>query len=88
MDQSLFERLDSENNTVTLTSQYRMNQRIMSLANKVTYKDQLTIGIDEIGNATLNIPNKSVRINFLRVLIYVNLPTLNKNAFTISLTGT
>ncbi|XP_015518231.1 DNA replication ATP-dependent helicase/nuclease DNA2 isoform X1 [Neodiprion lecontei] len=60
MDQSLFERLDNENNTVTLTLQYRMNQRIMSVANQITYKGQLTIGADDIGMATLHIPDKSV----------------------------
>ncbi|XP_046738978.1 DNA replication ATP-dependent helicase/nuclease DNA2 [Diprion similis] len=60
MDQSLFERLDNENNTVTLTSQYRMNQRIMFVANQVTYKGQLTIGADDVGSATLHIPDRSV----------------------------
>lgn len=60
MDQSLFDRLDSVNNTITLTSQYRMNRRIMSVANEVTYKGQLTVGTYEIGEATLQIPDESV----------------------------
>ncbi|XP_026669989.1 DNA replication ATP-dependent helicase/nuclease DNA2 [Ceratina calcarata] len=43
-DESLFSRLDNENNTVELNLQYRMNRRIMHVANKFTYRDMLKSG--------------------------------------------
>ncbi|XP_076168261.1 DNA replication helicase/nuclease 2 isoform X2 [Ptiloglossa arizonensis] len=51
-DESLFARLDSPNNTVKLTKQYRMNKSIMHLANKLTYNDTLEAGSTSIENAT------------------------------------
>ena len=60
MNESLFSRLDSENNTVALTQQYRMNTCIMDVANKLTYHDQLEVGNETIGKATLPITNVSV----------------------------
>ncbi|XP_015433477.1 PREDICTED: DNA replication ATP-dependent helicase/nuclease DNA2 [Dufourea novaeangliae] len=54
-DESLFARLDSENNTVILPKQYRMNKSIMRLANKLTYNDKLEVGNTLIENATLDI---------------------------------
>nr|XP_012144829.1 PREDICTED: DNA replication ATP-dependent helicase/nuclease DNA2-like isoform X3 [Megachile rotundata] len=53
-DESLFVRLDSENNTVILTEQYRMNKYIMNLANKLTYNDRLKAGNNSIENAVFN----------------------------------
>ncbi|XP_033337738.2 DNA replication helicase/nuclease 2 [Megalopta genalis] len=53
-DESLFARLDSNNNTVNLTKQYRMNKNIMQLANKLTYNDMLEAGNLLVENATLN----------------------------------
>lgn len=58
--ESLFKRLDSENNTVTLFVQYRMNMEIMTLANKITYEDQLEVGNESVGNATLHFKNNQV----------------------------
>ena len=55
-DESLFLRLDSENNTVNLTKQYRMNRKIMHLANKLTYNDMLEVGNTTIENATFSAP--------------------------------
>ncbi|XP_076683679.1 DNA replication helicase/nuclease 2 isoform X2 [Andrena cerasifolii] len=55
-DESLFLRLDSENNTVNLTKQYRMNRNIMHLANKLTYNDTLEAGNTTIENATFPAP--------------------------------
>lgn len=52
-DESLFIRLDSDNNTVNLLKQYRMNRRIMKLANDVTYRDKLVSGNKQVENATL-----------------------------------
>ncbi|XP_070169589.1 DNA replication ATP-dependent helicase/nuclease DNA2 [Polyergus mexicanus] len=52
-DESLFIRLDSDNNTVNLSKQYRMNGRIMRLANDATYRGQLVSGNKQVENATL-----------------------------------
>lgn len=59
-DESLFKRLDSEEATVTLTLQYRMNKTITKLANDVTYKGSLKCGNDTVASATLNIPSPLV----------------------------
>ncbi|XP_011497462.1 PREDICTED: DNA replication ATP-dependent helicase/nuclease DNA2 [Ceratosolen solmsi marchali] len=59
MNESLFFRLNSENNTISLLLQYRMNKCIMNTANKLTYNNQLRIGNEIIGNATLPVTNKA-----------------------------
>lgn len=56
-DESLFQRLDSEVATVTLTLQYRMNKTITKLANDITYKGSLKCGNDAVAMATLRIPS-------------------------------
>jgi len=52
-DESLFVRLDTDNNTVNLSKQYRMNGRIMKLANDVTYGGKLVPGNKQVENAVL-----------------------------------
>ncbi|KYM94899.1 DNA2-like helicase, partial [Cyphomyrmex costatus] len=52
-DESLFVRLDSDDNTVNLWKQYRMNGRIMRLANEATYRGKLVSGNKQVENATL-----------------------------------
>jgi len=52
-DESLFVRLDNDNNTVNLFKQYRMNGRIMKLANDVTYGGKLVPGNRQVENAVL-----------------------------------
>ncbi|XP_012541123.1 DNA replication ATP-dependent helicase/nuclease DNA2 [Monomorium pharaonis] len=52
-DESLFVRLGSDDNTVNLRKQYRMNGRIMRLANDVTYRGKLVAGSKQVENATL-----------------------------------
>ncbi|XP_024871221.1 DNA replication ATP-dependent helicase/nuclease DNA2 [Temnothorax curvispinosus] len=52
-DESLFVRLDSDDNTVNLREQYRMNGRIMRLANDATYRGKLVSGNKQVENATL-----------------------------------
>lgn len=61
MNESLFARLDSKNNTVTLTKQYRMNQAIMNVANKLTYDNQLQVGNNSIAKSIMPVSNKTVR---------------------------
>lgn len=58
-DESLFVRLDGDNNTVNLTKQYRMNGRIMKLANDAAYRGKLVSGNRQVENATL-ISSKNV----------------------------
>ncbi|XP_043283402.1 DNA replication ATP-dependent helicase/nuclease DNA2 isoform X2 [Venturia canescens] len=60
MNESLFARLDSENNTVTLKLQYRMNKRIMSIANILTYNDSMIAANSQIANATLYVKDPTV----------------------------
>lgn len=52
-DESLFVRLDSDDNTINLWKQYRMNGRIMRLANDTTYRGKLVSGNKQVENATL-----------------------------------
>lgn len=50
--ESLFERLDSINNTVSLKLQYRMNKTIKDLANNLTYNGELKAGCESVENTT------------------------------------
>ena len=57
--QTLFEILmQTEDNSVELTIQYRMNKEIMRIANICTYDNKLTCGSDKIANATLNMGDR------------------------------
>ncbi|XP_073935107.1 DNA replication ATP-dependent helicase/nuclease DNA2 isoform X1 [Castor canadensis] len=64
MSESLFKRLEQNKNAVVqLTVQYRMNSKIMSLSNKLTYKGKLECGSDKVANAVINLPNfKDVKL--------------------------
>ncbi|KAM8774369.1 DNA replication ATP-dependent helicase/nuclease DNA2 [Rhynchonycteris naso] len=58
MSESLFKRLEKNKNAVVqLTVQYRMNSKIMSLSNKLTYEGKLECGSDKVANAVINLPN-------------------------------
>lgn len=59
-DESLFQRLDSPAATRILGLQYRMNRTITTLANKLTYKNELMCADDIIGKATMQLPNVNV----------------------------
>lgn len=65
MNEDMFTRLDSVNNTRILKQQYRMNKPIMDLANKLTYNGELLAGNQKIANATLQFVNKKVIKFFL-----------------------
>lgn len=64
LNESLFKRLDSDNNTVCLRLQYRMNSRIMDVANKLTYNGELLAANEEIAQATLKVKDVSVKCFF------------------------
>ncbi|KAL6038365.1 hypothetical protein STEG23_000884, partial [Scotinomys teguina] len=65
MSESLFKRLERNKDAVVqLTVQYRMNSKIMSLSNKLTYEGKLECGSDRVANAVIALPNlKGVRLN-------------------------
>uniref|UniRef100_A0A8C9I2I3 DNA replication ATP-dependent helicase/nuclease n=1 Tax=Piliocolobus tephrosceles TaxID=591936 RepID=A0A8C9I2I3_9PRIM len=65
MSESLFKRLErSKNAVVQLTVQYRMNSKIMSLSNKLTYEGKLECGSDKVANAVINLPHfKDVKLD-------------------------
>ncbi|XP_027787094.2 DNA replication ATP-dependent helicase/nuclease DNA2 [Marmota flaviventris] len=64
MSESLFKRLEKNQNAVVqLTVQYRMNSKIMSLSNKLTYDGKLECGSDKVANAVINLPHfKDVKL--------------------------
>jgi len=57
---SLFRRLSETHPhaVVDLTYQYRMNEDIMQLSNKLIYGDRLRCGSEEVAKRTLVLPNK------------------------------
>ncbi|XP_063388913.1 DNA replication ATP-dependent helicase/nuclease DNA2 [Cydia fagiglandana] len=55
MEESLFHRLMTEEATSTLQLQYRMNQALADLANKVAYNDRLKCADEKVAQAKLNI---------------------------------
>ncbi|XP_037352264.1 DNA replication ATP-dependent helicase/nuclease DNA2 isoform X2 [Talpa occidentalis] len=64
MSESLFKRLEQNKNAVVeLTVQYRMNSKIMSLSNKLTYEGKMECGSDKVANAVINLPKfKDVKL--------------------------
>ncbi|KAH8269375.1 hypothetical protein KR018_008815 [Drosophila ironensis] len=54
-DETLFQRLDSEQTTAVLSLQYRMNKTITQLANKLTYEGKLQCASDDVSNARLRL---------------------------------
>nr|XP_012618132.1 DNA replication ATP-dependent helicase/nuclease DNA2 isoform X2 [Microcebus murinus] len=64
MSESLFKRLEQNKNAVVqLTVQYRMNSKIMSLSNKLTYEGKLECGSEKVANAVIHLPNfKDVKL--------------------------
>lgn len=54
-EESLFTSLDSEEATVTLKQQYRMNKSITKLANALTYSGALECGNEEVSKATMKV---------------------------------
>lgn len=61
LDVSLFKRLSDAHPSavVPLSSQYRMNEDIMLLSNKLIYEDRLRCGNETIAKQTLQLPHQS-----------------------------
>ncbi|EDL32070.1 DNA2 DNA replication helicase 2-like (yeast) [Mus musculus] len=78
MSESLFKRLErNESAVVQLTVQYRMNRKIMSLSNKLTYAGKLECGSDRVANAVLALPNlKDARLSLQLYADYSDSPWL------------
>lgn len=56
LERTLFDILDRDDgSTVELNVQYRMNQCVMNLANKITYNEKLVCANENVANATINI---------------------------------
>lgn len=58
LDVSLFKRLSDAHPAavVNLTHQYRMNEDIMLLSNKLVYSDKLKVGAESVGTRKLELP--------------------------------
>lgn len=54
-DESLFYRLDKPESTISLTLQYRMNETIMELANRLTYENRLKCANEIVSTASIDI---------------------------------
>ncbi|PFH51603.1 hypothetical protein AMATHDRAFT_142035 [Amanita thiersii Skay4041] len=61
LDVSLFRRLSDAHpeSVVKLAHQYRMNEDIMLLSNKLVYGDRLKCGNEQVAQQSLNIPDRS-----------------------------
>ncbi|XP_063368621.1 DNA replication ATP-dependent helicase/nuclease DNA2 [Cydia amplana] len=60
MEESLFHRLMTDEATSTLQLQYRMNQALADLANKVAYNDRLKCADEKVAQAKLNINSQKL----------------------------
>ncbi|KAL4711770.1 hypothetical protein ACJJTC_005939 [Scirpophaga incertulas] len=60
MEESLFHRLMSDEATISLRLQYRMNQTLADLANRVAYGGLLKCAGDAVANSQLNIDIQSI----------------------------
>ncbi|XP_042552487.1 DNA replication ATP-dependent helicase/nuclease DNA2 [Dipodomys spectabilis] len=78
MSESLFKRLEKNKDAVVqLTVQYRMNSKIMSLSNKLTYEGKLECGSDKVANAVISLPNfKDVKLELEFYADYSDSPWL------------
>ncbi|XP_066098703.1 DNA replication ATP-dependent helicase/nuclease DNA2 isoform X2 [Saccopteryx bilineata] len=78
MSESLFKRLEKNKSAVVqLTVQYRMNSKIMSLSNKLTYEGKLECGSDKVANAVINLPNfKDIKLELEFYVDYSENPWL------------
>lgn len=69
MEESLFHRLMSEEATSTLRLQYRMNEALANVANRVAYNGKLKCANPTVAVAKLNIELQV--LNYLRLFIYL-----------------
>ncbi|XP_069501087.1 DNA replication ATP-dependent helicase/nuclease DNA2 [Ambystoma mexicanum] len=58
MSESLFKRLEKNKEAVVqLTVQYRMNNQIMAISNKMVYEGKLECGSERVATSIVNLPN-------------------------------
>ncbi len=55
---------------VQLKSQYRMNERILSLANNLFYEGQMECASDDVANATLKVSKLAIDDNQVGVTLH------------------
>lgn len=60
MNQDIFSRLDTPNNTRILSLQYRMNDPIMELANQLTYNGELCAGNESVAKSTYKFKDEKI----------------------------
>ncbi|XP_045503688.1 DNA replication ATP-dependent helicase/nuclease DNA2 [Colias croceus] len=60
MEESLFHRLMSEDSTSTLRLQYRMNQALVDIANKVAYNQRLKCANQNVAESKMSIDEKKI----------------------------
>ncbi|CAK5284176.1 unnamed protein product [Mycena citricolor] len=60
LDVSLFRRLSEGHPeaVINMAHQYRMNEDIMTVSNRLVYKDQLQCGSEEVAKRSLSLPNR------------------------------
>lgn len=58
MEESLFHRLMSVESTCTLQLQYRMNQALVDIANKVAYSQRLKCANKSVAESTMSVDEK------------------------------
>ncbi|XP_045486956.1 DNA replication ATP-dependent helicase/nuclease DNA2 isoform X1 [Pieris rapae] len=60
MEESLFHRLMGDKSTCTLQLQYRMNQALVDIANKVAYNERLKCANKSVAKSTMNIDDEKL----------------------------
>ncbi|CAH4027708.1 unnamed protein product [Pieris brassicae] len=60
MEESLFHRLMNDKSTCTLQLQYRMNQALVDIANKVAYSERLKCANKSVAESTINIDDEKL----------------------------
>lgn len=87
-DESLFERLDTDESTMVLGLQYRMNRMITKLANNLSYEGQLKCANESIEKAVMSVPELVMLKEKLKVLKWLEKPLSSHIDLSYSLINT
>lgn len=82
MEESLFHRLMTEQATATLQLQYRMNEPLAALANRIAYDDQLKCANAAVADARLDIDEKVTKF-YKSMTVYRRL-AMEESLFSVS----